>query len=250
MNKKIKVILFDLGNTLIYFDGCWQEILGESYFSLAEALIARGIYVDRDSFPVAFKDRMSRYFAEREITLVEETAGKVLASLLAEKGFYNVPEEDLQFALDSMYRVTEDRWRLEVDAIPTLEFLCREGYRLGLVSNAADARDVERLVEGFRLQTYFAEILISAAVGVRKPHPQIFQYALRGLGAVPRETMMVGDALQADILGANRMGIESVWLTRRVGFPGSEDLQEETRPDHVIGTLGELVDLLETPVSL
>jgi len=250
LGKIIKAILFDLGNTLIYFDGCWEEILGESYLSLADALIDRGICVERDLFASIFKGRMSQYFAERETTLIEKTAGNVLRSLLAEMGFSDIGDEDLRFALDSMYRITEARWRLEEDTIPILESLRQKGYRLGLVSNAADTRDVERLMDGFQLNDYFSEVIISASVGIRKPHPQIFDNALVGLGAAPQETMMVGDTLNADVLGANRLGIESVWITRRVDFSEQDNHCEEIRPDHVIENLWELIGVLEKPVSL
>jgi len=249
LDKRIKAILFDLGNTLIYFDGCWEEILEESYLSLADALIERKIYVERDLFAAVFKERMSQYFAERETTLIEKTAGNVLRSLLVELGFLDVGDENLRFALDSMYRITEARWRLEEDTIPTLKSLHQKGYRLGLVSNAADTRDVERLMEGFQLNDYFSEIIISASVGIRKPHPHIFYKALEGLGAAPQETMMVGDTLNADVLGANQMGIESVWITRRVDLSGQDNHREEIRPDHVIENLWELIGVLDKPVS-
>jgi HAD superfamily hydrolase (TIGR01450 family) len=55
---------------------------------------------------------------------------------------------------------------------------------------------------------------IQGATGVEpyvvgKPHPAIFQAALRTLGAAPEETLMVGDQLDTDILGANQAGIDS-----------------------------------------
>ena len=126
-----------------------------------------------------------------------------------------------------------------------LEKLSQKGYQLGLVSNAADSRDVDRLIDEFQLRDYFSEILISASVGVRKPHPQIFSQVLTGLGAAPEETMMIGDTLNADVLGANQMGIQSVWITRRVDFTEAHDPPEEIRPDHVIENLLDLIDILE-----
>ena len=243
--KKVKTILFDLGNTLIYFNGSWEETLEKSYLSLTDALIHRGINVDRDSFPAAFKYRMSQYFAERESTLIEQTTEHVLKSLLVEMEVRSARFEDVRFALDSMYRITEACWQLEDDTIPVLENLCQKGYQLGLVSNAADSRDVDRLIDEFQLRHYFSEILISASVGVRKPHPQIFNQVLSGLGVAPEETAMVGDTLKADVLGANQMGIQSVWITRRVDFARAHNRSEEIRPNHVIENLQDLIDILE-----
>ena len=248
--KEVKTILFDLGNTLIYFDGSWEDTLEKSYLSLTDALIHRGIDVDRDSFPAVFKSRMSQYFAEREDTLIEQTTESVLKSLLVELEIRSGRREDVRYALDAMYRITESCWRLEVDTIPLLEYLFRKGYQLGLVSNAADSRDVDRLIDEFQLRDYFSEILISASVGIRKPHPQIFNQVLSGLSPVPEETMMVGGTLNADVLGASKMGIQSVLITRRVDSTGAYDTSEQIQPDYVIDNLLDLIDILEQPTSV
>jgi hypothetical protein len=57
-------------------------------------------------------------------------------------------------------------------------------------------------------------IAISADVGVRKPHPDLYLRACRTLGLVSEETAMVGDSLRTDILGAQRLGMFTVWKPR------------------------------------
>ena len=90
------------------------------------------------------------------------------------------------------------------------------GYTLALLSNAADDLDVQTLIDKNDLRHYFSFIRSSASAGLRKPHPHIFEEALRDLSLFPEQCVMVGDTLDADIKGANKLGIYSVWINRRV----------------------------------
>jgi FMN phosphatase YigB (HAD superfamily) len=57
----------------------------------------------------------------------------------------------------------------------------------------------------------YDQMAISADLGFRKPHPDIFMYALNRLNVLPEETAMVGDSLQADIVGAKMLNMLSIW---------------------------------------
>ena len=136
--------------------------------------------------------------------------------MLAERGYPGLEESAVRPALDALFTVTEENWELENDALLTLKMLESAGYRLGMVSNAGDDKDVMTLVERFGIGPYFDFILTSAACGLRKPHGRIFELALAHWGFPAAEVAMVGDTLEADILGANRAGLYSIWITRRV----------------------------------
>jgi len=120
-----------------------------------------------------------------------------------------------------MYAVTERNWHVEEDAVSTLASLRENGYRLGLISNASDEDSTQALVDQGGLRPFFDFILTSAACGWRKPHPRIFQIALNHFKIQPEQAIMVGDTLEADIAGANNLGIYSIWIARRTG-PGSD----------------------------
>ena len=110
-----------------------------------------------------------------------------------------------------------DSFPLLEDAIPTLTALRERGYCLGIVTNRMWGGEAFR--EDLRtlgLLNYFDErgIAISAEVGIRKPAPALFWHALHGLQATPEQTAMVGDSLRTDILGAQKLGLFTVWLPR------------------------------------
>ncbi len=132
---------------------------------------------------------------------------------------------------------------LEDDAIPVLQVLQRSGYRLGILSNGAEDLNTYELIDKSKLRSYFEFILSSAAFGKRKPHPGIFQAALDHFQISTEETVMVGDNYEADILGAHQLGINTIWIRRRV-----PDLMEypPIPPEAIVSTLSEIPPLLST----
>ncbi len=62
------------------------------------------------------------------------------------------------------------------------------------------------------LKDFFSTIIVSEAVGMRKPDRQIFEYACKELGCTPNECIFVGDNHKADIEGANNAGMKTIFF--------------------------------------
>jgi len=244
MAEKFSVVLFDLGSTLIYFDGSMPDVVMRGNERLAEALVNQGYRLDKNFVP-AFRTDLRDYFHQRDVDFLEYTVEQVLRQTLLKFGHADVPSTHLKAALREMYALSQAHWKLEDDALPVLGSLKQRGYRLGLISNAADADDVRVLIKRYQLGAWFEQVLISAEVGYRKPHPHIFELALEFFGARPDQAVMVGDKLGADILGAKNAGLASVWITRRAHRDDNLAHEDTIRPDAVIQALGELPELLE-----
>lgn len=243
-NRRFDIVLFDLGSTLIYFDGVWNDVMHLSVQELAKSLLNEGFTINPDEFIPKFLERLRSYYIERDKEYVEFTTEYVLYIFLEDIGVKNVELKKLQPCLEAMYTVTETNWHVEPDAIPMLKVLREEGYKLGLVSNAADTGNVTRLLEKNNLKEYFDLVLVSAAIGIRKPHPRIFISALDHWKATPSQAVMVGDTLSADILGARQVDIAGIWFNRHAGEPGNRVYEDGIFPDAVISKLSELPDLL------
>ncbi len=238
-------LIFDLGGTLIHFDGDWPQVFTQANIELTRFLHASDINLDSEKFLKEFRARLEYYHAERESEFIEYTTSYTLRNLLSEWGYSEVPDEIIDSALEAMYSVSQAYWKLEVDTLPTLQKILEGGYRLGLISNASDDADVQTLVDKANLRPYFEVILSSAAVGIRKPHPHIFEIALKALETRPTRSAMIGDTLGADILGAQNAGMFAIWITRRADVPSNRAHADTIQPDAVITTLSELPDLLE-----
>lgn len=242
--QKFRAILFDLGSTLIYFQGDLPAVFRRSLSALNDSLLAAGISLDGEAFISQFHARLEHYYTERESEFIEYTTAYLLRTILAEHGYPDLPEHVIQQGLATMYAVTQEYWQTDPDVTTTLSAIRKQGYRLGLVSNAADDADVQTLVDKAALRSYFDIIVTSAALGIRKPNPRIFFYALDFLGIPPAQAVMVGDKLGADILGAKNAGMFAIWVRRYADTPANNDHLDTIQPDATINTLKELPALL------
>ena len=245
VHRHFEAIIFDLGGTLIYFEGSWPEVMAEAGMELHRSLSEAGLDLDQDAFMQEFHTQLETYYVERESDYREYTTLYVVQKVLQVWGYSDVEESVIRGGLQAMYAVTEGHWHVEQDAALTLETLGEKGYRLGLISNAGDDADVQTLVDNANLRDYFDLIITSAAEGIRKPSAHIFHKMLNYWGIEPAQAAMVGDTLSADILGARKAGLYSIWITRRADTPANQALAAEIIPDVTIATLSELPGLLE-----
>lgn len=236
-----QVIFFDLGNTLIYDKRPWPPILARADQAMRQFLEQAGYPLSPHAygdFPTIF----DLYYHRRQNTLEEETTLALLRELLERQGA-SPPHPVLLAAMEALYAITQQNWYPEPQALSTLQLLSAQGYRLGIISNAADDNNVQALIDKARLRPYLEFILSSAACQVRKPARRIFRLALEHFGLPPERTMMVGDTLEADVQGANRLGIYSVWITRRARCEEEGELSYQ--PQAVISRLSDLPPLLK-----
>jgi HAD superfamily hydrolase (TIGR01509 family) len=115
-------------------------------------------------------------------------------------------------------------------------------YRLAVVSNFDYTPTALMVLEREGVAHLFETILVSDAVGWRKPAPRIFEHALQAMGLAPAAAVFVGDRADIDVAGAHGVGMRAVWINR-----DGEALPEGvTAPAHEIRDLGELPALLCT----
>ncbi len=247
---RFKAVLLDLGGTLIYFDGTWHEVMQTASLQLLEHLQELGLKLDSKTFLDEFQERLEEYYIQREAEFVEYTTARILRDMLFNLGYKDVTIEMLAPALEKLYAVSQAHWKAEPDAESTLRTLKESGLRLAVVSNAGDDADVQALVNNSGLRPYLDFAVSSAACGIRKPNPRIFEIALEHWNLPREEVVMVGDTLGADILGARNAGLASVWLTRRADTPANRDHLDTIKPDATIATLAELPTLLSTSKTL
>jgi HAD superfamily hydrolase (TIGR01549 family) len=241
MKGALQLVLFDLGNTLLHDDPhAWPLVYRRAEGALWNSLRLAGVSSTPAELYGGPDSLLNYYYDLREPALEEPGIARILEGLLAQHEEL-VSQANQRAALDVMYSQTQSNWFVEDDAAPTLEALRAEGLRLGAVSNGADDLNAQQLVEKAGLREYLDLVLSSAAFGLRKPHPAIFQAALDHFGASAESAAMVGDSYEADIVGAHALGLKTVWVTRRVrrdpaGMP--------VRPDFEVKALGDIPALM------
>ena len=96
-------------------------------------------------------------------------------------------------------------------------------------------------LEACGLKDYFDTIILSEDAGFNKPSPQYFDYAFRQSGAQRETTLMIGDNLQTDILGALASGIDAMLFNR-----WEVDVNEiSQRPTFVVSSLLDIQNILK-----
>ncbi len=240
----IKGVIFDLGSTLIEYRGEWRAVLKGQIGSVLDTLRAGGL-----SLPAEFEPRyealIDQFYTRGQQDWIEFTAEYTLQYALTECGLPDQPAEVIRGALAAGFAEGEKLWAPFEDVYTMLDTLKARGYKLGIVSNARDAANVERLIDQAQLRPWFNPIVISANAGVRKPHPRIFKIALEAWQLPPDQVVMVGDMLGADVLGAHNAGLRGIWATMQAERGANEAHQYTIEPDGVIKRLSELPGLLE-----
>jgi len=124
--------------------------------------------------------------------------------------------EDLGFAENIAVRLSAaarsryvdlPMWELYPDTLPVLKSLTEQGWTHMIVSNHVP--ELRTIAAHLGLQTLISDIVNSAEVGYEKPNPEIFHIAMRMAGT-PDRVWMIGDNIEADVLGARKAGIPSI----------------------------------------
>jgi putative hydrolase of the HAD superfamily len=242
MSGPIEAVLFDYGHTLIYFDerphsallGAYENVNRLLADTLEREVPAAQVMIERVSQAVDAeiqRDYAAGREEEVEIAAIYDAALRGIGLELEPALIERVMELEQEGWLNSVH--------VGPDVVSTLEELQRRGLRLGLVSNAAYLpRLMKAQLSALGLATYFRGVTFSSEIGVRKPHPAIYQDALAKVGVEPSRTVFVGDRVREDVQGPKSLGMHAV-LTR--------EWRQEDDPgvaDFVIERLGQLPAVL------
>ena len=115
-----------------------------------------------------------------------------------------------------------------------------QGWKIGVISNGQTHIQLRSLL-ALNLDRILDLYLISDSVGLRKPDPQIFLLAAKKLSVVPANCIFVGDSPEADIAGAQKVGMKTVWFPNGAQWPVALTIP----PDAEIDSLTELETVLQ-----
>jgi len=124
------------------------------------------------------------------------------------------------------------------DAHKVMQYLKDKGYRMHICSNGFNEVQYKKLRVSNLLE-YFVTVILSEDAGANKPSEQFFNYAIEKTGAKKETTLMIGDNLSTDILGAKNAGLKTMYFNRKgISQPTSEDV------DYEIFSLEEIMNIL------
>lgn len=203
-----RLVLLDFDGTLAWREGLWS---GCAIEVLEEHRPGHGLEIERfraamhGNYPWNRPEEPHLELGEPELWW--EAMEMRLANAFEQAG---VGEDDgARLARGVRDRFTDHTigWRLFDDTLPALHALREAGWRTAVLSNHVP--ELAQIAEGLGLGGKLDAVFSSAAIGYEKPHPEAFAHALRACGS-PERVWMVGDNPQADVAGAQALGIPAV----------------------------------------
>jgi putative hydrolase of the HAD superfamily len=121
---------------------------------------------------------------------------------------------------------------------PVVEELAKK-YKLVLVSNFYG--NIQTILNDFNLMSYFADIIESSVVGVRKPNPAIYQLGVDAMGYNADQVLVVGDSFSKDMVPAKKVGCKAIWL-KGEGWGG--EVTDDSLPNAIITDMVQLLSIV------
>ena len=205
---KYRHLFFDLDHTLWDFATNAQETLHQLYHDYE--LARHGTF----SFE-QFSDRYNEVnLALWRLYQANKVTQKQLRALRFSRTFSKLGVAEADIPVDISARFTDILPRKSAVFPHTHEvlgYLRGQGYVLHLITNGFE--DVQHIkLASSKLTDYFQEIITSEASGCLKPDPRMFAHSLARAGATAAESLMIGDNLECDVLGAYNAGIDQVYF--------------------------------------
>lgn len=228
----MRAMLLDLDDTLLDYsggvDGCWAGACADAAGGMPQAPLVAALAETRRSF---WSD--PEHNRRRRVDMLGAWTSIATAALERCGG-----DPRLGAAIAEAFAARRRAvMQLFPDAGRFLTALRDRGLPLGLVTNG-DAREQRAKIERHGLAPFFGAIVIEGEFGAGKPDAAVYATALAALGVVPGpDVWMLGDHLEFDVAGPQRLGLRAAWLDRPgAGVPAGIGV----RPDRIVRGLDEV----------
>ena len=199
---EIKHIFFDLDHTLWDFEK-------NSNLTFKQLFETHQLEIELEAFLAVYSPINFEYwkrYREERVSKEDLRYGRLKDTFDALN--FNVSDELIHQLSYDYIAVLPYHNHLFEGVFELLDYL-KSKYTLHIITNGFE--EVQNLkLEKSGIIKYFDEVVTSESVGVKKPNPRVFMYALDKVGATPENSIMVGDNLEADIIGALNCGITSI----------------------------------------
>ena len=198
----IKAVLFDLDETLIQRSGAIRAFIKDQYARFATQLagIGEGEYTSR------FLDMEKNGIIGKDIVYPEFVEALGITDVSGDTLLADYRQNYANFASPSP------------GAVATVRALHNSGMKTGILTNG-NVQVQNAKIAALGLRDALETVVISEAVGLKKPDPAIFALACGNLGIAARTTLFVGDNPQVDIVGAAVAGLQTAWFRNGAQWP-------------------------------
>jgi putative hydrolase of the HAD superfamily len=229
-------LFFDLDNTLYDFDT-------NAFLAMKEAFTQLGLINELPSFKQYFSvylvinDELWALYREKRISK-EILRGLRFERSLTEFGI----KSDIPYTqIDDLYlKIMSTQTNLFPETIEVLTELKKRGYMLHIITNGFKEVQRDKLINT-GLGKFMTHVFISEDIKSPKPSREIFEYSIKSCNAKKKESLMIGDSWESDIIGAKNFGIDQVFFN-----PGNQqtDYEDYGEPTFIIQNISQLLNIL------
>ncbi|CAI8407649.1 MAG: Pyrimidine 5'-nucleotidase YjjG [Flavobacterium sp. SCGC AAA160-P02] len=199
---KITHIFFDLDHTLWDFEK-------NSALTFQEILSASNITINIDEFLQTYIPINLKYWKKyREDKIVKKDLKYIRLKETFDQLDYFVDDITIHHLSEEYIVNLPNHNHLFEGTFEILEYL-QNKYQLHIITNGFEEVQNKKMQKS-GIRKFFNEVITSEAVGVKKPNPKVFNYALNKVNTTASSSVMIGDNLEADILGAIKCGIKAI----------------------------------------
>jgi putative hydrolase of the HAD superfamily len=227
-----KHLFFDLDHTIWDFEANCRQTLQELYHSLG--LKERGV-PDFDQFFQNYNVHNNKLWERYRngYIKVDELRWKRMWLTLLD---FKIGDEPLARRMDVAFlEALPTRTILFPYTVEILRYLTDKGYQLHLITNGFEKTQLSKIANS-GIDGFFKEIITSERSNSLKPHKEIFDYAFSRTGALPAESIILGDSIEADIQGGINAGIDQVYINHL-------GIEPAVKPTYTVYSLKELEDI-------
>ena len=229
-NNMIKTVFIDIDNTLLCFNK-------NATLAISKAFNKHGVGFKDEYMPEFFRinDGLWKRVEKQEITrqdIFEIRFKNVLTELGLNEHVHKAKDIEKDFRAE-LFVLAET-----VDGAKDLLAYLSRKYKIYAASNAIHDQQINRLkLAG--LYEYFSGVFVSEEIGFNKPTKEFFNACFKKANATAENSVMIGDSLTADIIGAKNVGMKTVWYNHNKVCRPQEKLY-----DYYVASLIEIKNIL------
>ena len=231
----IQAITFDLWNTIFTNRFYTEKRFNWFIQYLSEKNISLSKIELENAFKISF-DLSRRNYEENNHIYTEDRILRILKILQID-----LDKSDRDIIKKKFEEVMlDDPPSLKKGVKKTLEELSSD-YKIGLISNTGitPGRIITKVFQEYNILQYFQAIIFSDEIGYYKPHPILFNIALKKLECEPKNAIHIGDILETDIKGAKECNMFTIWIN-----DSFSEKSKTIKPDYEIQEISEVIPII------
>lgn len=200
--QQIQHVFFDLDHTLWDFEKN-SDLTFQKIFEINK------VHVDLSAFLEVYKPLNQEYwklYREEKVTKKELRYGRLKNTF--DKINFTISDSLIDALAIQYIEYLADFNHLFDNTIEVLEYL-KGKYQLHIITNGFEEIQSKKMINS-KIYHYFDKVITSESVGVKKPNPKVFNYALELAKAPKEHSIMIGDNLEADVQGAIDVGMKAI----------------------------------------